>query len=218
MLSTARLLDEKDVQLSQYHSYSPGEPHGLAFNPFKALISPRPIGWFTTVSASGDVNLAPYSFFNAFSDEPPIIGFSSAGWKHTVRNISETGDFVHNVVPARLSAQMNQTSAPLPAGQNEAAKAGLATIDSDIVRAPRLADGAAALECKLVEIQTLKTADGETLDRYLVLGEVVRVHIDTALITEGKVDQVNLSAVARLGYRDYAQVERIFEMTRPEGA
>jgi flavin reductase (DIM6/NTAB) family NADH-FMN oxidoreductase RutF len=202
--------------MTGYHSYSPADGHGLKFNPFKALIAPRPIGWFTTLSAAGRLNLAPYSYFNAFSDEPPIIGFSSSGWKHSVRNAAETGEFVHNLVPRKLAEAMNQTSGAYADGVAETEVAGLETVPSDLVAPPRIAGGVAALECKTIEVKQLADAAGQKLDCYLALGEVVRVHIDTAYIRDGMVDEAALQLVARLGYRNYTTVDDVFAMERPE--
>lgn len=202
--------------MTEYHSYSPADGHGLAFNPFKSLIAPRPIGWISTVSPEGAVNLAPYSYFNALSDEPPIIGFASAGRKHSVRNAEATGEFVHNLVPRRLAEAMNRTSGAYPEGTSEVEKAGLETVSCDVVAPPRIAGGAAALECRLIEVRQLTDASGRATERYLALGEVVRVHIDAALIRDGMIDEEALALVGRLGYRNYATVDDIFAMERPK--
>lgn len=202
--------------MSDYHSYAPADGHQLAHNPLKALISPRPICWVSTVSAEGIFNLAPYSFFNVFAETPPLLGFSSSGRKDSLSNIEATGEFVHNVVSRSLIEQMNKTSAALPATQSEFNFAELPTLPSDLVAAPRVAAAPAAFECKLVEVKQLNAADGSLLENYLVIGEVVRVHIDSQYISDGLIDENKLQAAARLGYFNYASVDDVFSLPRPK--
>lgn len=191
--------------------------HGLPHDPFKAIIAPRPIGWISSVDGQGRVNLAPYSFFNAFSTSPPIVGFSSEGAKDSVSFVRETGEFVCNLVTFDLREAMNATSAPLPRGENEFAHAGLEAEPSRLVRPPRVKGVPAALECRLTEIVTLKTAAGEALERYLVLGEVVGVHIDDRYLRNGRFDTAAARPIARCGYADYAVVTELFSIARPPG-
>ncbi len=207
--------------ISRMHSYEPSNGHGLAHDPFNAIVAPRPIGWVSSQDAEGRLNLAPYSFFNAFFYTPPIVGFSSVGWKDSVRNAQETREFVWNLVTRDLDEQMNRTSAPLDRGDSEFAIAGLTPVASRIVGVPRVGEAHAAMECKVVDIIQLKSAAGEPADGWLVLGEVVAVHIDEALIVDG----VYQTALARPilrggGPGDYFEIteDAKFEMERPKGA
>lgn len=189
--------------------------HGLPHDPLKAIIAPRPIGWISAVSASGQVNLSPYSFFNAFSTRPPIVGFSSEGFKDAVAFISETKEFVCNLATWDLRDAMNSTSATLPRGQSEFEHAGLEQEPSSLVKPPRVKGVAAALECRLTDIQQLKTSTGEQLERYLVLGHVVGVYIDERFIKDGLFDITAAKPIARCGYHDYAVVNEVFSIIRP---
>lgn len=201
--------------MPDYHSFDTDSEHGLSHNPFKALIAPRPIGWISSQFEDGTVNLAPYSYFNALCDAPPLIGFSSAGRKHSLTNIERQGEFVHNLVSAEQMKQMNVTSAALPDGESEVDVAGLPLVASDRVSVPRVDGAPAAMECKLVDIHRLKSATGDDTKCWFVIGEVVRIHIDKAHIREGMVDQLSMGLIARLGYFDYAQVDNVFAMPRP---
>ncbi len=202
--------------MPQFHSYSPADGHGLPHDPFKAIVAPRPIGWISSKSKDGVLNLAPYSFFNALCEKPPILGFSSNSWKDSTQNISETGEFVFNLATRRLAEPMNQSSGTYDAGISEFEKAGLTPARSDLVEVPRVAEAAAAMECKLIEIKRLTTAAGADTNNYLVLGEVVRVHIDQEFLRDGLFDIAAAGSIARCGYRDYAEVTEVFAMTRPE--
>jgi len=199
--------------------YRPGrDPHGLAHNPFKALVAPRPIGWISSLDAEGRRNLAPYSFFNAIADTPPMVLYSSTGHKlgteaerkDTAANIRATGEFVVNVVPFALRDAMNRSSAPLAAGTDEFAAAGLTPAPSREVAPPRVAEAPAALECRVWRIVELP---GEA--NVLVIGTVVGIHIDDAVIREGMVDVTLYAPLARLGYQDYAAVHEVFKLVRP---
>jgi flavin reductase (DIM6/NTAB) family NADH-FMN oxidoreductase RutF len=201
--------------------YRPGEPHGLPHNPFNALVVPRPIGWVSSVDRKGRVNLAPYSFFNAVAYFPPQVIFSGTtahaegGLKDSVRNIEETGAFVCNLVTEALAQKMNLTSASAPRAVDEFELAGLTKAPSEVVAPPRVAESPAHLECELVQIVELLTTDPEAAPNRLVVGRVVGIHIDDALLVDGRVDITKLKPVARLGYMDYAPVREVFEMTRP---
>lgn len=201
--------------MPQFHSYTPADGHGLPHDPFKAIVAPRPIGWISSQSEDGRVNLAPYSFFNALCDTPPIVGFSSSGWKDSTQFISETREFVFNLATRRLAEAMNQTSGNYPRGVSEFGEAGLTPLPSDRVAPPRVGEAAAALECKVIDIIRLTNAAGMNSNNYLVLGEVVRVHIDRAFLDDGLFDIVAAGSIARCGYRDYAEVTEVFTMTRP---
>jgi len=196
--------------------YEPRKGHGLPHDPFKAIVAPRPIGWISSVDAQGRPNLAPYSFFNAFASFPPIVGFSSEGRKDSVDNVEATGEFVCNLVTMDLAEAMNATSAGVAHGVDEMHLAGLAAAPSTVVRPPRVAAAAAALECRLVRVIRLAGADGVALDNWLVLGEVVGVHINDRFLVDGRFDTAAARPVARCGYRgDYAVVTQLFEMLRP---
>ena len=187
----------------------------LPHDPLKAIIAPRPVGWVTTMSARGEINLAPYSYFNAFSSAPMILGFSSEGMKDSVTFARETGEFVWNLANYDLRDAMNATSAPLPRGASEFGHAGLASAPSRLVAPPRVAAAPAALECKVTDIITLKDKDGHAMNSHLVLGQVIGVHIDDRFIKNGMVDTAAMQPLARCGYHDYAVVDRVFSLARP---
>ena len=188
----------------------------LPHDPFKAIVAPRPIGWISSISAKGEVNLAPYSFFNGVNSRPPMVMFASEGRKDSVRNIEETGEFVCNLATFDLRDAMNATSAPLPRGVNEMERAGLAAAPSVLVKPPRVATAPCALECKLVRIVPLETHRHQPVDGHVVFGEVVGVFIDDRYVVNGVLDTAALQPVARCGYDQYAVVEALFSMTRPE--
>ncbi|HLJ71896.1 MAG TPA: flavin reductase family protein [Roseiarcus sp.] len=189
----------------------------LPHDPFKAIVAPRPIGWISTRAKDGRVNLAPYSFFNGFCSAPPIVGFSSEGAKDSAAFAVESGEFVANLATMDLAQPMNATSAPLARGDNEFLHAGLTMAPCRLVAAPRVAEARAALECKVTEMVEIRNAKAESLDRYLVLGEVVGVHIDDRFVKDGRFDTAAAQPIARCGYHDYAVVERLFSMIRPAG-
>jgi flavin reductase (DIM6/NTAB) family NADH-FMN oxidoreductase RutF len=189
--------------------------HGLPFDPFKAIVAPRPIGWITSISAKGEVNLAPYSFFNAVSGSPPCVMFSSDGYKDSVANIEETREFVCNLATWELRNEVNLTSATLPRGENEMEKVGLEAAASRLVRPPRVAAAPCALECKLLQVVRLDDVEGRPLDQFVVLGQVVGVHIDDRYLHDGRLDTAAMQPIARCGYSDYAVVTELFQMKRP---
>lgn len=190
----------------------------LPHDPLKAIIAPRPVGWVSTMGSGGAVNLAPYSFFNAFSSRPMILGFSSEGEKDSVTFARETGEFVWNLASYGLRDAMNASSAPLPRGVSEFEHAGLAPAPSRLVKPPRVAASPASLECKVTEIIDLKDAHGRLIGAHLVLGEVVGVHIDDRFIIDGRFDTAAAQPLARCGYADYAVVGEVFALVRPPGA
>lgn len=198
--------------------YEPGaiDRARLAHDPFKALVAPRPIGWVSTVDAERVVNLAPYSFFNAICERPPLLAFSSAGFKHSAEFAHATGEFVWNLVTEELAQAMNETSAQLERDVNEFEHAGLEMAPSRLVAPPRVAAARCAMECRVTERLTLRDVDGERVDQHLVIGQVVGVHLDDRAIVDRAVDTAALRPVARLGGpADYAVVERVFRMVRP---
>ncbi len=203
---------------AEAYFYEPARGHGLPHDPFKAIVAPRPIGWISTRDQQGRPNLAPYSFFNAFSSNPPIVGFCSEGRKDSISNLEATGEFVANLVSRALAAAMNQTSAPVAHGVDEFALAGLTAAPGRVVAAPRVAEAPAALECRLLQIVRLHDLEGRELDSYLALGQVVGVHIAAAYLKDGRFDTAAAQPIARAGYRgDYFEMGALFEMLRPQG-
>ena len=187
----------------------------LPHDPFKAIIAPRPIGWVTTQSKAGVVNLAPYSFFNAFADRPPILAFSSQGYKDSVTNVEETGEFVWNMPIWDLRDAMNATAAPLAPDESEPEFAKLDMAPCRLVAPPRVARSPAALECKVIEVKRLKDLQGNALNYWMVLGEVVGVHIDASFVKDGLLDMAAMRPLARCGYQDYVVADKVFQMKRP---
>lgn len=191
--------------------------HGLPFSPLKAIVAPRPIGWISSLSPEGVANLAPYSFFNLICEVPPLVMFSSTGRKDSVANIEATGAFVCNLATLDLIDAVNLTSAPAPRNVSEFDLAGLAPAPSRLVKPPRVAASPCALECIYVETFRPHGRDGAPTDQYMVIGEVVGVHVDDAAIVDGRVDMTVMKSLARCGYLDYAPVERLEERERPPG-
>lgn len=199
--------------------YEPAKGHGLPHDPLNAIIGPRPIGWIASLDGEGRRNLAPYSFFNCFNYRPPIIGFASSGWKDSVRNINETKEFVWNLTTRSLAERMNETSASLPPGEDEFVRAGLTPVAGRIVRAPRVAESPVNFECRLSQCIQLTHADGTPIDSWLVLGEVVAVHIDDSLLEEGIYQTAKAQPVLRAGgpsaYYGISEAQR-FDLIRPD--
>lgn len=199
--------------------YQPSQGHGLPHDPLNAIIGPRPIGWIASQDAQGKANLAPYSFFNCFNYRPPIIGFASSGWKDSVRNIVETKEFVWNLTTLPLARQMNETSATLPHGENEFLRAGLTPVASRLVSVPRVAESPVNFECRLSQCIQLTGADGTAVDTWLVLGEVVAVHIDESLLEDGIYQTAKAQPVLRAGgpsaYYSIDEAHR-FDLIRPD--
>jgi flavin reductase (DIM6/NTAB) family NADH-FMN oxidoreductase RutF len=198
--------------------YEVAKGHGLPHDPVKALIAPRPIGWISALSAKGETNLAPYSFFNQISDRPHMVMFSSGGRKDALTFIEETGEFVCSIATWDQRAQMNKTSAPLPRGENEFLYAGLDMAPSRLVRPPRVAGAPAALECRYLKTVTLEDLDGKQGDYLMIIGQVVAVHIDDRVIKDGLVDTAAMQIICRAGYHDYFLSDHKFSLTRPTTA
>jgi flavin reductase (DIM6/NTAB) family NADH-FMN oxidoreductase RutF len=200
------------------HCYEPAKGHGLAHDPLTAIIAPRPIGWIASMGAKGNVNVAPYSFFNIFNYKPPILAFSSNGWKDTVRNIEETGEFTWNLVTRPVGEQMNITSASVPADVSEFTTSGLTPVASKFVKVPRVGEARAAMELKLIEVKQLQTKEGTKVECWMVFGEVVAIHIDKALIVDGVYQTTLAHPISRGGRQgDYFEISpaTMFEMPRP---
>ena len=201
------------------HFYEPRNGHGLKHDPFNAIVAPRPIGWISSRGAGGNVNLAPYSFFNAFCYKPPIVGFSSTSRKDSVQNIEETGEFVWNLATMDLAQRMNATAAHVARNVSEFEIAGLTPEPCRLVNVPRVAESPVAFECKLCEVIQLKGADGTRAEAWLTLGEVVAIHIDKTMIKDGVYQTALAQPIVRAGRKgDYFVIreDAIFEMTRPD--
>jgi flavin reductase (DIM6/NTAB) family NADH-FMN oxidoreductase RutF len=204
--------------MNDIHFYEPRAGHGLPHDPFNAIVGPRPIGWISTKSGAGVLNLAPYSFFNAFNYTPPIVGFASIGYKDTVRNVEETGQFCWNLATRALAERMNATCAAVPADVDEFALAGLTPAASRLVDVPRVLEAPVSFECRLTQLIRLQGADGQPAPSWLVLGEVVGVHIARALLKDGVYDTAHAGHILRGGGpADYFEVgpDQLFRMFRP---
>jgi flavin reductase (DIM6/NTAB) family NADH-FMN oxidoreductase RutF len=209
---------QEKVSMASPYFYEPKLGHGLAHDPFKAIVAPRPIGWISTRDKEGQLNLAPYSFFNAISTFPPIVAFCSEGWKDSVSNAQATGEFVTNFVSRSLAERMNLTSKAVEHGINEMELAGLSAAPGVCVDVPHVAEAPAALECKLLQIIQLHDIDGKALENWLTIGQVVGVHIDSQYLHDGIFDTLAASPILRAGYRaDYAVITEMFQMSRPKG-
>lgn len=215
------------MQLQQYgvpvldniHFYEPQKGHGLPHDPFNAIVGPRPIGWISSQSKAGALNLAPYSFFNAFNYIPPIVGFASIGYKDSVRNIEETGEFAWNLTTRALAEAMNQTCAAVPPEVNEFELAGLTPATSRVISVPRVLESPVSFECRLTQVIQLACADGSKVNTWLVLGEVVAVHIAKASLKDGVYDTATSDHLLRGGGPgDYFTIgpEQLFRMARPK--
>lgn len=195
--------------------YDPRQGSGLPHDPFKAIVAPRPIGWISTIDRDGRSNLAPYSFFNAVHSKPPMVMFTTESMKHSASNAIATGEFVFNLCSRELFDAMNISSGDFPASISEFETAGLAAAPCRIIKAPRVAAAPASLECKVVSSMQLQDLDGAPLPGWMVIGQVVGVHIDNRFIRDGRFDTASAQPVARCGYRDYAAVTELFEALRP---
>ena len=187
-------------------------------DPFKGLVIPRPIGWISTMSRAGQLNLAPYSFFNGMASWPPIIAFASETAKDTQTFAEDSGEFVWSMATWALREQMNLSSAGLPRGQSEFEYAALATAPSRLVRPPRVAASPAALECRVTQVLRLKGLDGKETGGSVVFGQVIGIHVDERYLKDGRVDAVAMQPIARCGYDEYTVIDRVFSMSRPAGA
>ena len=206
------------LQQSDFHSYEPRSGHGLPHDPFNAIVGPRPIGWVSTRAANGTLNLAPYSFFNAFNYTPPLIGFSSTSEKDSLRNVRATGEFVWNLVTRPLADAMNATCAAVPPEVDEFQLAGLTPVASALVSVPRVGESPVAFECRVTQVIALQGADGLPAGAWLTLGEVVKVHIARHLLVDGLYSTASAQHILRGGGpADYFEVgpAQLFKMFRP---
>jgi flavin reductase (DIM6/NTAB) family NADH-FMN oxidoreductase RutF len=198
------------------HFYEPALGHGLPHDPFNSIVGPRPIGWISSRAADGVLNLAPYSFFNAFNYTPPIVGFASIGAKDTLRNVQATGEFIWNLATRPLAEQMNTSCTAVPPEVDEFQLAGLATAPSRKVAVPRVAASPVSFECRLSQVLQLQGADGQAVPTWLVLGEVVGVHIARHLLVDGIYQTAAAHPVLRGGGpADYFELGEHFLMRRP---
>lgn len=197
--------------------YDPRIPqaHGLPHDPITALVSPRPIGWISSVNRAGLVNLSPYSFFNLIAGKPPFVMFSSEPAKDSQRNAEETGEFVVNLATWDLRDAMNRSAASFPADVSEPEAVGIDMAASRSVRPPRVAGSPVALECVYLQTVAIKASDGRPSAATMVVGEVVGVHVADEAIVDGRVMVTKLRPLARLGYFDYCVVDEVFEMVKP---
>lgn len=201
--------------MADMHFYEPANGHGLAHDPLNAIVAPRPIGWVSTLSAEGVRNLAPYSFFNLFNYRPPVIGFCSVGWKDSVANAKATGEFVWNLATREVAEAMNRTSTMQRVDEFD--HSGLEQAPSKLVKPGRVSASRVQFECRTSQIVQLKTAAGGDIESWLVLGEVVGIHIDRDLIVDGVYDTAKARPIMRGGGRgDYFEPGEKFEMLRPE--
>jgi len=204
--------------LETIHFYEPRSGHRLPHDPFNAIVGPRPIGWISSRSPAGSLNLAPYSFFNAFNYTPPIVGFASVGYKDTVRNIEQTGEFAWSLATRPLAEAMNQTCASVSPEVSEFDLAGLTPAASRLISVPRVLESPVSFECRSTQIVQLEGADGAKVPTWLVLGEVVAVHIAQRLLKNGVYDTAGAEHILRGGGPgDYFTVgpEQLFKMYRP---
>ena len=198
------------------HFYRPEQGHGFDHDPFKAIVAPRPIGWISTVDAQGAPNLAPYSFFNALSANPPILFFSNEKSSDSLSNCEATGEFVVNMVSQSQWNEMSATSAAVAPGVNEFELAGIEPAACQLVSAPRVANSPASLECKVISIAPVLDMHGEPSTATLVTGQVVGVHIHPDFLSEGRFNTAKARLMSRCGYlSDYAVIDEIQKMKRP---
>ena len=202
--------------------YCPADGHGLPHDPFKAIVTPRPIGWISTLDAQGRANLAPFSFFNGCGDAPPMVMFAQTGRKSrpepvkdSIANIRETGEFACNIVSQALKEAMNLSSGTYQPEVDEFELAGLTKAPGKTISAPHVAEAPAVLECRLVKIVDDLPSWREHAFNIMIIGEVVGVHIDDAMVKDGRVDVLGYNPVARMGYMDYTTVTDIWAMERP---
>lgn len=193
--------------------------HGLRHDPFKAIVAPRPIGWIGSKGRDGSLNLSPYSFYNAICDQPKLVMFSSSGRKDSLRNVEETGVFTASLVSRHLVDAMNTSSAPVAYEADEFALAGLTAAPGRAVDAPFVGEALAALECRVVQIQQLRDVDGNVANSWMVIGQVMAIHLDDAIVRDGRIDMALARPAARMGYMDYCDGgSDVFQLQRPSTA
>ena len=200
--------------------YKTSEPHGLPHNPFKSCVAPRPIAWVSSLHPDGTINLAPYSFFNALSSDPPMVMISFNGYhqhggeKDTLYNIKACGEFVVNMVPLALKDAMNVTTANLAREIDELALAGLTTEDSKLVKPPRVKESPIHLECEFFQEIQLPCTLPDSINT-MIIGSVLGVHISDEVLVDGLIELSRIKPLARLGYMQYTAVDELFTLQRP---
>lgn len=203
--------------MTDWHFYQPAHGHGLRHDPLNAIVAPRPIGWISTLSPDGVRNLAPYSFFNLLNYAPPLLGFSSSGWKHTVANVERTGEFCWNLATRPLAEAMNLTAATVEG--DEFTHAALEAASSRLIATPRVAASPVSFECRLTQLLRLESKEGRALDQWLVIGEAVGIHIDRALLEDGVYQTARARPITRgggpAGYFEITP-DALFQMRRPD--
>jgi flavin reductase (DIM6/NTAB) family NADH-FMN oxidoreductase RutF len=191
-------------------SLDPADIAGGMYHLLNAVIAPRPISWISSLAADGTFNLAPHSYTTVLSPKPPIVGFVSIGRKDTVRNVEATGDFVYHIADESLGERLNRTAADFPPDESEFDWAGLTPIPSDLVQAPRVKEAPVSFEAKLIEV--MQVAD---TNNFLVMGEVIQVHVADAIVTDGRIDPAKLRPLGRLSGSNFSHLGEIFSMSRP---
>jgi len=200
--------------------YQPKDGHGLPHDPFKAIVSPRPIAWVSSLSTEGVANLAPYSFFNAVADAPPMLMISSSPQasnvdKDTLENILNTGEFVVHIVPHAMRDAMNVTSGGYDHNDDEFIRAGLEKAPSHMIAPPRIANAPVAMECRHHVNLGFPGRNG-VRGSHVIFGEVVGIHIADEALVDGMLDVTRYNPLARLGYMDYSAVKEVFSLDRPK--
>ncbi len=197
--------------------YKPEDGHGLPHNPFNAVITPRPIGWISTRGASGQENLAPYSFFNGVAYDPPQVMYASTTpggtkpeGKDSVAHIRESGVFCVNIVEVAAKDAMNISAGIYGREVDEFERAGIDRVDCETIACSRVSGAPAALECVVSQIVDL---EGDR--NILVVGRVTGVHLRDDCLKNGIFDVTTFQPLARLGYRDYTAVTDLFSLKRP---
>ena len=200
---------------------SHSELYGILLN----SVAPRPIAWVSTASASGALNLAPFSFFNCVCVDPPLLAFapglrpskqaeaSHGEPKDTLRNIRETREFVVNIVTYQLREAMNSTSGEYDPSVNEFELAKVTPEPSKIVRPPRVAESPVSFECKLHQILDFSPAPTSSS---FVIGQIIAIHISDSHLKDGRLDRNSLDLIGRMGGMQYTRTTQRFEMVRPK--
>lgn len=188
----------------------------LKYDPIKAIVAPRPIGWISTLSSEGVANLAPYSFFNAVGGMPPMLMFASEGFKDSARNASDTGEFVFNYASRDLADEMNNSSANAPAGVSEFDHYNIEKAESKIIAPPRVAKAKASLECKVTSVVETNDVEGNLTGAVIIIGQVVGVHIDDDVLRDGRFEVSLADPISRLGYMDFGLTDGLHERLRPD--
>ena len=199
-----------------------GNKHGLPHDPFKSCVVPRCIGWISSISRQGVVNLAPYSFFNAIAMDPHMVMFGTGGRqphgvKDSITNIEETKEFVCNLTTWDTREQMSLSSASTAANVDEFSYTDLEAESAVMLKPPRVKASPIHLECTYYQTLELPSEDPDPLARNaMVIGTVIGIHISDSVLTDGMVDMSKFRPIARMGYMDYSVVDNVFTMPFPD--